>query len=169
MPHPLLIFNQSGYLILIIAINLHTWWQTVQIQISWLLQKPTDLNLHCLQNRVYPGSAGQGLNFSNLWAKTEDNKLMYLFFRKYGLKFHVICLLICLRCQTRFSCKKYKIISKCLLGILPTKQSVKAQMQNPYIFYVSHQPLWVILCCLREREKCDRRESREKREKIKEN
>ena len=24
-------------------------------------QKPTDLDLHCLQNRVYPGSAGQGL------------------------------------------------------------------------------------------------------------
>ena len=23
--------------------------------------EPTDLNLHCLQGRVYPGSAGQGL------------------------------------------------------------------------------------------------------------
>ena len=34
----------------------------MQIQISWLLQKPTDLDLHCLQNRVYLGSAGQGLN-----------------------------------------------------------------------------------------------------------
>ena len=33
----------------------------MQIQISWLLQKPTDLDLHCLQNRVYPGSAEQGL------------------------------------------------------------------------------------------------------------
>ena len=33
----------------------------MQIQISWLLQKPTDLDLHCLQGRVYPGSAGQGL------------------------------------------------------------------------------------------------------------
>ena len=33
----------------------------MQIQISWLLQKPTDLDLHCLQNRVYPGSGGQGL------------------------------------------------------------------------------------------------------------
>ena len=62
MPHPLQIFSQSGYLIQIVAINLHTWWQTLQIQISWLLQKPTDLDLHCLQNRVYPGSAGQGLS-----------------------------------------------------------------------------------------------------------
>ena len=33
----------------------------MQIQISWLLQKPTDLDLHCLQNRIYLGSAGQGL------------------------------------------------------------------------------------------------------------
>ena len=59
MPRPLLIFSQSGYLIQIVVINLHTWWQTVQIQISWLLQKPTDLDLHCLQNRIYPDSAGQ--------------------------------------------------------------------------------------------------------------
>ena len=63
MPRPFQIFSQSDYLIQIVAINLHTWWQTVQIQISWLLQKPTDLDLHCLQNRVYPGSAGQGLRF----------------------------------------------------------------------------------------------------------
>ena len=31
--------------------NSHTEWQTVQIQISWLLQKPTDLELHCLQRQ----------------------------------------------------------------------------------------------------------------------
>ena len=30
-------------------------------EISWLLQKPTDLDLHCFKGRVYPGSAGQGL------------------------------------------------------------------------------------------------------------
>ena len=28
----------------------------------WLLQKPTDLDIQCLQMQVYPGSAGQGLN-----------------------------------------------------------------------------------------------------------
>ena len=33
----------------------------MQIQISWLRQKPTDLDLHCLQGKAYPGSAGQGL------------------------------------------------------------------------------------------------------------
>ena len=36
MPRPLLIFSQSDYLIEIFVINLHTWWQTVQIQIrNW--------------------------------------------------------------------------------------------------------------------------------------
>ena len=52
-----LIFSQSDYLIQIIDKNSHTGWQTVQIQISWLLQKPTDLDLHCLQRQ---GSARQG-------------------------------------------------------------------------------------------------------------
>ena len=36
----------------------------MQIQISWLLQRPTDLDLHCYtvcKDRVYPGSAGQRL------------------------------------------------------------------------------------------------------------
>ena len=35
-------------------INSHTEWQTVQIQISWLLP-----DLHC-KDTVYPGSAGLG-------------------------------------------------------------------------------------------------------------
>ena len=61
MPCPHLIFSQSVYLIWAIATNSNTKWQTVQIQISWLLQKPTDLDLHCLQSRAYQGSAGQGL------------------------------------------------------------------------------------------------------------
>ena len=51
MPRPLLIFSQSDYKIWIIAINSHTLWQTKQSQISWLLQKPTDLDLHCLQRQ----------------------------------------------------------------------------------------------------------------------
>ena len=33
----------------------------MQIQISWLLKKPTDLDLHFCKGRVYLGSAGQGL------------------------------------------------------------------------------------------------------------
>ena len=33
----------------------------MQVQISWLLKKPTDLGLH-FKDRVYLGSAGQGLS-----------------------------------------------------------------------------------------------------------
>ena len=71
MPCPLLIVSQSDSLIQIVNINSHTGtkWQTVQIQISWLLQKPTDLDLHCLQGRVYPDSAGQELIMPGLKQK----------------------------------------------------------------------------------------------------
>ena len=40
--------------------SLQTEWKTVQILISWLLMKPTDQDLHCFQDRINPGSAGQG-------------------------------------------------------------------------------------------------------------
>ena len=48
MPYPLLIVSQSDCLIeIVVAIKS----QIVQIQISWLLQKQTDLDLHCLQRQ----------------------------------------------------------------------------------------------------------------------
>ena len=55
MPHPLLIVSQPDSLIQIVDINSHSEWQTVQIQMSWLLQKPTDLDLHCLQRQGISG------------------------------------------------------------------------------------------------------------------
>ena len=55
MPRPFPIFSQSDYLIQVVDINSNTEWQTVQIQISWLLQKPTDLDLHCLQMQGISG------------------------------------------------------------------------------------------------------------------
>ena len=54
-PHTLRIFSLSDYLIKVVDVNSHTKWQTVQIQISWLLQKPTDLDLHCLQRQGISG------------------------------------------------------------------------------------------------------------------
>ena len=65
MPHPFQIFSQLDYLIQIIDINSHTEWQTVQIQISWLLQKPTDLDLHCLQRQGISG-----------FSRTRDNMIV---------------------------------------------------------------------------------------------
>ena len=46
MPYPLIILSQSDSVIQITDINSDTKWQTVQIQISRLLKKPTDLDLH---------------------------------------------------------------------------------------------------------------------------
>ena len=62
MPCPLPNFSQSDYLIQAVDMNSHTEWQTVQIQISWLLKKPTDLDLHCLQKQGISG-------FSRTWVK----------------------------------------------------------------------------------------------------
>ena len=45
-----LIFSQSVYLIQVVDTNSNTEWQTVQIQISWLL-----LDLHCLQMQGISG------------------------------------------------------------------------------------------------------------------
>ena len=67
MPRPFLIVSQSDYLILIVDINLHTEWQTVQIQISWLPQNPTDLDLHCLQRQGISG-------FSRTRVKSSENQ-----------------------------------------------------------------------------------------------
>ena len=60
MSRPFIILNQSDSLIQVVDLNSDTKCQTVQIQISWLLQKPTDLDQHC-KGRIYLGSAGQGL------------------------------------------------------------------------------------------------------------
>ena len=62
MPCPLLIFSQSVYLIQVVDTNLHTYPQTVQIQINWLLQNPTDLDLHCLQRQGISGFSKTRVN-----------------------------------------------------------------------------------------------------------
>ena len=64
MPRPLLIFSQSDNLIQIVAIKSHTYWQTVPIQISWLLKKPTDLDLHCLQRQGISGFSRTRVNIN---------------------------------------------------------------------------------------------------------
>ena len=61
MPHPHLISSQKDYLIQVFDRNSQIKWQTVQIQISWLLQKPTDLDFHCLLRQGMSCSAREGL------------------------------------------------------------------------------------------------------------
>ena len=57
----------------------------MQIQISWLLQKPTDLDLHCLQNRVYPGSAGQELKGAHCKERSAKDFIRDLFNYAYAI------------------------------------------------------------------------------------
>ena len=62
MPHSLLILCQSDYLIQVLDTSPHTECQTVQIQISWLLKKPTDLDVHCLQRQRVMGFSRTRVN-----------------------------------------------------------------------------------------------------------
>ena len=66
MSHPLLIFSQSDYLIQVVDTISHSKWQTEQIQISWLLQKPTDLALHCLQRQGISRFSRTRVNIFNI-------------------------------------------------------------------------------------------------------
>ena len=90
MSHPLIIISQSDSLIKIVDINSDTKWQTVQVQISWLLQKPTDLDLHCLQRQDISGSAGQGLMYFNSWGWSGGAKVLCIL-HHWGVQLILAC------------------------------------------------------------------------------
>ena len=99
---PLLIVSQSDSLIQIVDINSDTDWQTVQIQISWLFQKPTDLDLHYmyLQRQVISGLSRTRVNpkSSNHNCSRRHSDFFFFFFfhyfwKKTSLTFQVNCLL----------------------------------------------------------------------------
>ena len=117
MSCPLPIFRQSDYLIQIVAINSHTYWQTVPIQISWLLQKPTDLDLHCLQMQGISGFSRSRVKMQNVikaltvlvcrWSlnvnwKNGPERILTL---KTPITTIVVCFVICLWFQNHF-CKQ---------------------------------------------------------------
>ena len=62
MPCPLLIFSRLDYLIQVVDTNSPSKWQTTQTQVSWLLQKPTDLDWHCLQKQGISGISRTRVN-----------------------------------------------------------------------------------------------------------
>ena len=78
MPRPLLIFSQSDYLVQVVDTNSNTEQLTVQIQISWLLNffRSQLIWIYTVcKGRLYPGSAGQGLNENKLfWLTISDQK-----------------------------------------------------------------------------------------------
>ena len=94
VPLPFLIFNQSNCLIQVVDTNSYTEWQTVQIQISWLLQKPTDLDLHCLQRQGISGLSRTRVSI----AKDMDIHRTVFIFPKGAGHFVISCLLFCKGC-----------------------------------------------------------------------
>ena len=55
MPHPFQIFSQSGYLIQVVDINSHTDFANSADPDQLASEKPTDLDLHCLQKQCISG------------------------------------------------------------------------------------------------------------------
>ena len=111
MPCPLPIFSQSNYLIQVDDINSYTERQTVQIHISWLLQKPTDLDLHCLQKQGIPGFSRTRVNTFQAMGRFSRQQIddIFLFFpRKQDLILHANCL-FCMKCWILFLGKVRKI------------------------------------------------------------
>ena len=97
MPLPFLICSQSDFFIQIVDINLHTCWQTVQIQISWLLQKPTDLDLHCLQKQDVSGFSRTRVNRLTKLLKCVWSFAIHIHARADQAEVH--CCLVPLRCN----------------------------------------------------------------------
>ena len=91
MLRPLLILSQSNYLARVVDTNYHTKWQTVQIQISWLLRKPIDLDLHSLQMQAISGSSRSRFNFSG----GPSVSFTLCCFVVYSTKRFVVCLSMC--------------------------------------------------------------------------
>ena len=96
MPCPLLISSQSDYLIWVFDRNLIFNDKTVQIQISWLLQKPADLDLHCLLRQDMSCSAREGLtckaivpNIGNTDTRKHVNKYFKIYHMGSAMQKHV--------------------------------------------------------------------------------
>ena len=88
MPRPLLIVSQSDDFIQIVDTNSNTEWQTVQIQISWFLQKPTDLDLYCLQRQDISGFSRTRVNKFAEWMANSVDPDQMLHFSMSDLALH---------------------------------------------------------------------------------
>ena len=100
----------SDYLIQIVDINSHTKWQTVQMEISWLLRSQLIWIYTVCKDRAYPGSARQGLKYclykfefrifkswplslSELMQQTTNSQYFSYFSQKIGSDIYANCLL----------------------------------------------------------------------------
>ena len=145
MPCPLLISSQSDYLILVFDRNSHIKWKTVQIQISWLLQKPTDLDLHSLLRQGMSCSARDGL---------KNNMFML---RKTCYFFHVVFMCTAIYMK---SIGTLDISDKNLLGPQKNLTIVRQTLKRFHVLWhcvnVGCANLNFVKGCIRECDTCGR-------------
>ena len=100
--------------------NSHSEWQTVQIQFSWLLQKPTDLDLHCLQRQGISGFSMTRVTVLSKVAAECSNKLILSFSEK--IRLHIMWIFckvdISVKRQVLFSVKNKKKCFKILSTVI---------------------------------------------------
>ena len=113
----------------------------MQIQISWLLQKPTDLDLHCLQRQDISGFSRTRVN------KCDEITIDWL----------------CWGLMTRQPLKRRREIEEIVEAMKERDRAERGKwMKVNWLCWglTTHQPLWVILCHLPEKRRRDRRDSR---------
>ena len=144
MPRSFLIFSQSDYLIQLDDINSHTSWQTVQIQISWLLKKPTDLDLHCLQRQDISGFSRTRVKgpiflknrhflFKRLNCQISDS-LSFVNWIKNEMIFYLISELMLAALIQWYDKKSFHFKNKRLTEIL---QAVRCRILRLYSYHIS--------------------------------
>ena len=96
------------------------------ILISWLLQKPADLDLHCLQEKPADQDPNCLQEFVYIWFHTVFERINFLSTLRYKLIFSFG--------QVKFSMDKYIWLFAC--------------PWTSRIFFYFHTPVWCLSCCL---------------------
>ena len=113
----------------------------MQIQISWPLQKPTDLDLHCLQNRVYPGSAGQGLTSDRTVLACENYKQQFLYMYMRHWRNHIAKRIFYNIIQTLIRLWMYRLVYSLVCQDMPQQSHmVQARLKQIHIIRLSAAP-----------------------------
>ena len=79
----------------------------MQIQISWLLKKPSDLDLHCLQRQGISGFSRTRVKV--VTTATDDILIFLLFFREHRSWYFIWT--GCTKCQTLYPASKNRMLS----------------------------------------------------------
>ena len=120
-PTLLPIFYRYNAAFKFISMYFQSIWKTVWIQIRWLHQKPSDLDLQCFQKWTNLGSAGKWLKCTIL---INSSKFLYSYLSAFRLYYWDIQILICDQCK--------KDITTHFKGVQPRVD----RLQSAYYFFV---------------------------------